>query len=221
MKKNKPPKEKIIEDTKTVMHEMDSPEDYVKAASLLSFSNDKTKAVDLLSEGLERFQDSEDIIRAMFSFLCQDFNVLDALYFGEEHSDIFNNDEYNNITKAIDLVRLSLNFEAPDGFTQEMISEVNQILYLFSEKNTFDVAMVTIGLIDNYQLPYVGLGIAKHLADLGDEFAQLILGGSYLKGLHVKKSLHKAEHYLTLSALQGNERAQSLLKKVKTRADFN
>ena len=46
------------------------------AASLLSFSNDKTKAVDLLSEGLERFQDSEDIIRAMFSFLCQDFNEL-------------------------------------------------------------------------------------------------------------------------------------------------
>lgn len=218
-KKHSKNKNQKIQDT--FNREFNCAEDYVKAASFLAFSGNEKEAVELLTEGLVNYPNSEEIIRATFSFLCQGFNVLDALYFAEGHTNIFSDDQYSNITKAIDLVRLSLNFDAPKNISEKMVMEVDQILYLYSEEDTYDVPMITIGLMEEYHLPFVGLGIAKHLADDGNDFAQMVIGGSYLKGDHVKKNLNKAVHYLELSAQQGNKEALSLLEKAKTKADFN
>lgn len=196
-------------------------EDYIKAASFLSFSNKTEDAIDLLQHGLTHYPLNEEIIRAIFSFMCQNFQVLQALEFAEAYEPIFNDDEYDNITKAIDLVRLSLNFYEPEQLSLQQIAEIDEILRLYYEEDKYDVAMITIGLMDEYHLPFVGLGIAKHLALNGDAFAQMVLGGAYLKGYHLHKDLIKAEHYLSQSAKQGNQEAMVLLEKVTKKKDFN
>jgi hypothetical protein len=218
---NKHSKDKTALISDEFQGKISSCEDYIKAASFLAFSNNGEKAIDLLLDGLDTYPDNEKIVRAVFSFMCQNLNVLGALDFADEYKKIFKKDKYNNITKAIDLVRLSLNFKTPKVLNDKDVIEVDHILSLYSEENIYDVPMITIGLMEEYHLPFVGLGIAKWLADSGNDFAQMVLGGVYLKGHHVSKNLNKAIHYLQLSALQDNENAISLLKKAKNRADFN
>jgi hypothetical protein len=218
---NKYVDERARDITEKFEHEKHSVEEYIKAASFLSFSERGDAAVELLSSGLVHYPKNEEMIGAIFSFMCQNYNVLQALDFAEGYKDIFAIDEFSNIRKAMDLVRLSFSFGTPEKLSKKQIAELDQIIHMYSEENTYDVPMVTIGIMDEYHLPFVGLGIAKALADVGDDFAQMVLGGTYLKGYHVEKDLLKAKHYLNLSSQQGNKDAVSLLEKVNTKSNLN
>lgn len=198
-----------------------SVEAYIKAASFLAFSQKQEEAIELLQQGLLSYPNNEEIIRAIFSFLCQSYKVLQALDFAEEYHLIFKDDEFNNIQKAMDLVRLSFNFTSPESLSAKELAEVDQILYMYSEEAMYDAAMVTVGIMEEYHLPFVGLGIAKFLADEGDDFAQMVLGGAYLKGYHVEKDLHKAEHYLSLSSQANNKEAIALLEQATSKTNLN
>jgi TPR repeat protein len=195
-------------------------EDYVKSASLLSFSYDYDNALKIIDIGLTHYPRNEELVRAKFSFASFHRDLLYALKIATDNQIIFGNDAFNPLTQALDIIRYSFNFEFPNqNETHNRV--VDSILRAYLEEQQYDVTTLILGMIQEYQFPLIGLGFAKLFSEQNDDLACLVLGGSYLKGYYVEKNLIEARRYLTLAAKEGNQDAVKLLHELNTLPSMN
>ncbi len=187
--------------------------DYVKSASYLSLSYEYKNALKVLDIGLKHYPKHEELIRAKFSFASFHRDLLYALEIATDYDEIFEDDEYDPLTQALDLIRYSFNFNFPH---QEEVNDqvVDSILKSFSEDKQYDTTTLILKMIQDFNFPYIGLGFAKHFAKQDDDLAYLVLGGSYLRGFHVEKDLIKAKLYLTRAIELGCQEAVDLLNEL-------
>jgi K+-sensing histidine kinase KdpD len=195
-------------------------EDYVKSASLLSFSFDYTNALKVIDVGLTHHPKNEELIRAKFSFASFHRDLLHALEIASDNHRIFKNDAFDPLTQALDLIRYSFNFEFPNqNETNNRV--VDSIIRAYLEEQQFDVTTLVLGMIQEYNFPLIGLGFAKFFAQQNDDLACLVLGGSYLKGYNVEKNLIKAKQYISRAVIAGNQDAEKLLHEINTLPSMN
>ena len=195
-------------------------EDYVKTASFLSFSYDYANALKIIDIGLTHYPSNEELIRAKFSFASFHRDLLHALKIATDNHIIFENDSFEPLTQALDLIRYSFNFEFPkQNETHNRV--VDSIIRAYLEEQQYDVTTLILGMIQEYQFPLIGLGFAKFFSQQNDDLACLVLGGSYLKGFYVEKNLIKAKWYLTRAVQAGNQDAAKLLHEIDTLPTMN
>ena len=195
-------------------------EDYVKSASFLSFSYDYDNAIKVIDIGLTHHPSNEELIRAKFSFASFHRDLLHALDISTANQNIFENDDFDPLTQALDLIRYSFNFEFPKQ-NEHYNRVVDSIIRAYLEEQQYDVTTLILGMIQEYEFPLIGLGFAKFFAQQKDELACLVLGGSYLKGYYVEKDLIKAKKYLRHAADTGNQDALKLLHELETLPSMN
>lgn len=191
-------------------------ESYVNSASLLNFTNNYSDALYVLDAGLKHHPNNEELIRAKFTFVSHRRDLLQALEIAENHPSVFENDEYDDLTKAIDLIRISMDIRFMEASDDFMVMEtLDKILHDFNENKIYDIHTLTHDMIHTYHLPKVGLGFAKVFAEKGDADSQVLLGNAYLHGFHVQKDLTKARHYISEAASSGHETAIKMLEELK------
>lgn len=204
--------EKEIEILKKLKHTIQDYESYLKAASFLHFSERYESALEVLEIGLEQHPFNEKLIRAKFSFLSSSYNLLNAVLYAKQKQSTFIKDSDSIITQACDLVAINLSLSPPEHLNQRQIVRLSDEIQMFNDNKHTSAKEFITDLIEYYQLPLLGLGIATVLADVGNDYAQTLLGTCYLKGQHIDQDIDLGMYYLNLAKENNNEVAINRLK---------
>ncbi|NLA78730.1 MAG: hypothetical protein GX845_04185 [Erysipelothrix sp.] len=188
-----------------------APISYIKSASFLHFHQRTHKAIELLNMGLHVFPNHEELIRTLFSFHATSYDVLAALEFADLHHSIFEDDEFDNITKALDLVIVSLSLTPPDYLNDDEINACTDLLHVDLNDHDLKLEETLDCLRYQFHLPRVALGIAYELAQHKNPMAQRILGEAYLFNHFGLDDVEKGLAYLKAAKAQNDLQAQTLL----------
>lgn len=183
---------------------------YIKSASFLHFHDRTQKAIELLELGLLSHPQNEEIIRTQFSFLATSYNLLAAFELADYYQDIFEDDEYDNLTKAIDLINISLSLSPLDHLSDDDLIDCIELLQVDRIEKYQDIEHLIDYFRYRHQLPMLALGLAYYYAQQDNPIAQTILAEAYLFDHYGLKDIDKGLNYLNHALQQDYQPAYQL-----------